>query len=93
MSLKALTQTAILWRLALVKAFLYSAVMLATCWLTALNKLDWSALEWDDQRNILIGIFASWGTAMIAFLDKSAHQIQSGQIPGFENGEQIDTKP
>jgi hypothetical protein len=90
MSLELIKQTAILWRLAIVKAILYSSVMLGSCWLTALNKLDWSVLAWDDKRNILIGIGVSWGTAMIAFLDKSAHQIAAGQIPGLENGE---TKP
>jgi hypothetical protein len=90
MSLPEAKQTWLLWRLAIVKATLYSLVMLATCWLTALNKLDWSALAWDDRRNIIVGIFASWGTAMLSFLDKSAHQIQSGQIPGIENG---DSKP
>lgn len=79
----------LLWRLATVRGVLYSLVMLGSCWMTALNKLDWSELQWDDKRNILIGIFVSWGTMMVAFLDKTMNEISTGHIPGMNE----DQKP
>ena len=76
----------------IIRSILYSMVMLGSAWLTALNKLSWSDLQWDDKRNILIGIFVTWGTGMIMFLDKTAGQIAHGQIPGVDD-DHIAPKP
>jgi len=83
--MKTFTEVALLWRMAIAKAVLFSLVTLAGAWMTALNKLDWSTLAWDDKRNILIGMFLIWGNAMIAFMDKSASQISAGHIPGLDD--------
>ena len=93
-SINEIKATAWLWRMAIAKAVLFSAVTLAGAWMTALNKLDWSTLQWDDKRNILIGMFLIWGNSMIAFMDKSANQLATGHIPGIENGDlPTDSKP
>jgi len=93
MSLKVPTQTAMLWRLALVRFGLFSAASLWTCWTTATANLNMTLLSSWDWFQTIGGCLASWCLVIIAFLDKSAHQIQSGQIPGLENGEhQNETK-
>jgi len=91
--MKTLKQTVLLWWIAGVKALLFSLVLLGTSWLTALNKLDWSTLQWDDQRNILIGMLVSWGTGMMMFLDKSAGEVSHGKIPGLSEVDDEPPKP
>jgi hypothetical protein len=84
-SINELKATAWLWRLAIIKMVLFSLATLAGAWMTALNKLDWDSLAWDDRRNIIIGMFLIWSNVMIAFLDKSANQIATGHMPGLDD--------
>lgn len=50
-----------------------------------MNKLDWSLLTSDEKFSILVGIFGSWATVMVAFLDKVVHSISAGNVPFDES--------
>lgn len=73
-----------LWKLAAAKMVLFSISSLWICWATATSNLDMPALGWWDWFQTIGGCFAAWCLTMMAFIDKSAVQISSGQIPGLD---------
>jgi len=75
-----------LWRMAIIKIFLFSAVSLWTCWSTATQGLDMTKLGTWEWIQTVGGCVAAWFITLMAFVDKSAGQISSGKIPGLENG-------
>lgn len=73
-----------LWRLASLKMVLFSISSLWICWSTATSNLDMPALGAWDWFQTVGGCFAAWCLTMMAFIDRTASQISSGQIPGLD---------
>lgn len=77
-------KAALLWRIAVTRFVLYSVASLWTCWATAtgmVNMLEMDAWTWFQTIG---GCLASWCLVIIAYLDKSAHQISAGELPGLD---------
>jgi hypothetical protein len=73
-----------LWRLATIKIVLFSLSSLWICWATATSNLDMPKLGWWDWFQTIGGCLAAWCLTMMAFVDRTASQISTGQIPGLE---------
>lgn len=71
----------LLWKLAIVKAVLFSMVTFGAAWQVATAGMAFGDLPYWDRFNIIVGIFVLWGNQMISFFDKSAVQISSGRPP------------
>ena len=71
----------ILWRLAIVRCFLFSLVTLGTATQTATVGVDYPDLSRWDKTVLWIGIFVLWGNQMLSFLDKTAGRIAEGKPP------------
>lgn len=76
----------VLWRMAVLKIILFSAVSLWTCWSTATQGLDMTKLGTWEWIQTIGGCVAAWFITLMAFVDKSAAQVSAGKIPGLENG-------
>lgn len=74
-------QTAMVWKLAIVKGVLFSLVTLGAAWQVATAGMEFGSLHYWDRVNIVIGIFVLWGNQMISFLDKTAATVRDGRAP------------
>jgi len=74
-------QTALVWKLAITKAILFSLVTLGSAWQVATAGLKFGQLDYWDRVGIVVGIFVLWGNQMMAFFDKTAANINAGRPP------------
>lgn len=81
------TKMAVLvWKLALVRAALFSAVTLGTAWQTSTASVDFGAMHKWERVTLFVGIFVLWGNQMLSFLDKTTARIANGQSPAETGG-------
>lgn len=78
----------LLWRMFLLKAAFSSLVTLGAAYQVGTQNINMGSLDFWERVSLAVGIFVLWGNNMISLLDKTASQLQSGAIPGFQ---QIDT--
>ncbi len=64
---------------------LFSAVSFGTAWQTAMAGADYSELGGDAKVRVWVGVFTSWGTVMLAFLNRSLDKVAKGKLP-FDSG-------
>lgn len=81
---KAISEVAMLWRLARVKMILFSCTSLWTCWATSTASLDMTKLGAWEWSQTIGGCLCAWGLTMMALVDKSAGQIAAGHVPGID---------
>lgn len=67
---------------------LFSAVALGTSWQTATAGIDWSQASSDSKIRMLVGMFVTWGTVMLAFLNKGLSKVANGELPIGIDGSQ-----
>lgn len=77
---KAKEQIIIYWLLGFY-FLLFSASALASCALASLIGANWSTLDKQGRYMIALAIFVNWSTIMLAFFNKAATKIQSGDLP------------
>ena len=74
-------QTALVWKLAITKAVLFSLVTLGAAWQVATAGIKFGQLDYWERVGIVVGIFVLWGNQMIAFLDKTVANVNAGRPP------------
>lgn len=74
-------QTALVWKLAITKAVLFSLVTLGAAWQVATAGIKFGQLDYWERVGIVVGICVLWGNQMIAFLDKTAANVNAGRPP------------
>jgi len=74
-------QTALVWKLAIAKVFLFSLVTLGAAWQVATAGMEFGSLSYWERVNICVGIFVLWGNQMLSFFDKTAASISAGRPP------------
>jgi len=74
-------QVWIIWKLAIVKAALFSIVTLCAAWQVATAGLDVGLLSFWDKVNLAAGITVLWGNQMMSFFDKTAASIAKNNLP------------
>lgn len=60
---------------------LFSLVALGTSWQTATAGVNWSEADHDSKVRMLVGMFVTWGTVMMAFLNKGISKVANGELP------------
>lgn len=85
--MKTFKQTVILWKLAIIKLFMYSLTVAIATYLGAMHGQRWSALEGEDRFDLCAGILAAVIGVYMAFIDQSMKSIASGNDlpPGVES--------
>lgn len=91
--LEATRGNILLHKLALVRALLYSFLTLSSAFLASVQNVDFPAMSHWNQFCLILGVFGSWSTVMIAFLDKTTARIQSGKAPMETGQTEFITKP
>lgn len=76
----------LIYKLAIVRALLYSTTTAGTTFLAAVQNVDFPSMTHWNQFCLLLGVFITWAGTMIAFLDKTSSRIASGQSV-FETGQ------
>ena len=61
--------------------FLFSGVALGTSWQTATAGVNWSEADHDSKVRMIVGILVTWGTVMMAFLNKATSKVLQGELP------------
>lgn len=84
---KAKEQILIYWGV-IFYVLLFSAVALGTSWQTATAGIDWSEATSDSKMRMLVGMFVTWGTVMMAFLNKGIAKVSNGELPIGLDGQQ-----
>jgi hypothetical protein len=69
------------WRMAFVWFSLFSAVSLASATLGALTNANWSMMDTQGKVQMVLAIFVSWGTTMMAFFSKAAKKVEQQITP------------
>jgi len=77
---KAKEQVVIYWLLGFY-FMLFTASALASCILASLIGADLSSLDRQGKWMIALAVFGNWSTIMLAFFNKAAARITSGQLP------------
>lgn len=79
-------EVALTWWLVVVWVFLFSIVSLCTSITSVFYGMRWS--EIDTQDKIMAGflVMISWGTTLMAFLNKAISRVHEGKLP-IENGD------
>lgn len=84
------TKSAIIeWRMAICWFVLFSTVSLAAATMGALTNANWSTMDGQGKFQMLLAIFVSWGTTMMAFFSKAAKKVENEILP--EGGSSIQT--
>lgn len=73
-------ETFLLWRLFYIKAGFSSLVTLGASWQLATANIAVQSLDKWELFSLSVGIFVLWGNNMISLLDKTAAQVQRGQL-------------
>jgi hypothetical protein len=77
---KAKEQILIYWMVGFY-VFLFSGVALGTSWQTATAGVNWSEADHDSKVRMIVGILVTWGTVMMAFLNKATSKVLQGELP------------
>lgn len=80
----------LLWKLAIVKAVLFSMVTFGTAIQTASIAGDYESLSPWKRGLLWIGVFVLWGNQMLSFFDKAAASVKDGKPPIGTNAGQTD---
>lgn len=80
--------TLIAYKLAILRGILYSLMTLITGFLAAVTCVDFPAQTHWNQFLLLLGVFATWMTTMLAFLDKTLAKISAQPQPTPDNSTQ-----
>lgn len=80
-------QTMIIWKLAIIRLFLYSFTVAAGTYMGAMHSQKWSQLDGEDRFDLCLGIAIAIFGVYIAFIDQSIKSIASGADlpPGVES--------
>ena len=84
----------LLWRMAIVRCILFSAVTFGTALQTATVGVEYPELSGWNKTMLWVGIFVLWGNQMLSFLDKTAGRLAEGKPPiGDGNTEFLKKQP
>lgn len=85
--MKELRESFMVWKMAILKAFLTASTGAATTWVTSMSGLQWSDLSGTNRAIVITGALVTAGNTIVAFLDRSISRIEKGQ-PLSEEGKQ-----
>ncbi len=71
----------LLWKMVIAKLMLSVLVIICISLTTVLSPVVWSSLSTQEKFLCIVGIIGLCATNISSFLDKTASQIQEGQLP------------
>lgn len=74
-----LTESILAYKLAILRGVLYSLMTLVTSFLAAVTCVDFPTLSTWNKFLLILGVFATWMTTVLAFLDKTLAKISPQQ--------------
>lgn len=77
---KAKEQVLIYWFLGFY-VLLFTTSALASCLLASLIGATWATLDMQGKWMIVLAVFVNWSTTMMAFFNKAAQRVRSGELP------------
>lgn len=79
-------QTAMVWKLAIIRCVLFSITTFCLAVQTACVSVDYFSMHKQEKILLWLGVFGLWGNQMLNFLEKTADNISKGRPPFAQSG-------